>query len=130
MAALHALPHLQRLVVSAVVGVGQPGGKATTERTVAQQLHLSQAMVRALREEGLRRLRELLTGPTPAVARTGAVREQACRDAPAGTRPNRRAAPCTRCRRRVPPGQGHLQVAEKGTRKTYTVTCAPTCPQP
>jgi len=49
---------------------------------------------------------------------------------PAGTRPNRRAAPCTRCRRRVPPGQGHLQVAEKGTRKTYTVTCAPTCPQP
>ena len=74
MAALHALPHLQRLGVSAVVGVGQPGGKATTERTVAQQLHLSQATVRALREKGLRRLRELLTGPTPAVARTGAVR--------------------------------------------------------
>jgi len=74
MAALHALPRLQRLVVSAVVGVGQTGGCATTERTVAQQLHLSQATVRALREKGLRRLRELLTGPTPAVARTGAVR--------------------------------------------------------
>jgi hypothetical protein len=73
MAALHALPRLQRLVVSASVGVGQSGGKATTERAVAQQLHLSQAAVRELREEGLRCLREALAGPASA-ARTGTVR--------------------------------------------------------
>lgn len=53
--------------------------------------------------------------------------ERACRDAPAGTRPNRRAGTCARCRRHVPPGQGHLVVTEKGTRKSYTVTCAPAC---
>lgn len=54
--------------------------------------------------------------------------EQACRDAPDGARPNRRAAPCARCRRHVPAGQGHLVVKEKGTRKLYSVTCAPACP--
>lgn len=53
--------------------------------------------------------------------------EAACREAPGGTRPNRRAAPCARCRRRVPPGQGHLVVTERGTQKTYTVTCAAGC---
>ncbi|GHG79609.1 hypothetical protein GCM10012319_31640 [Comamonas sp. KCTC 72670] len=53
--------------------------------------------------------------------------EAACRDAAAGIRPNRRAAPCARCGRRVPAGEGNLKVREVRRRKTYTVTCAPVC---
>ncbi|QSQ28294.1 hypothetical protein JY651_28810 [Pyxidicoccus parkwayensis] len=74
MAALHALPRLQRLAVAATVGVGQPEGRATTERTLAVQLHLSQARVRELRAKGLRRLRELLAVNDAAPARAGSVR--------------------------------------------------------
>ncbi len=53
--------------------------------------------------------------------------ERACREAQAGARPNRRAATCARCRRRVPPGQGSLTVTEIRRRKSYIVTCAPSC---
>ncbi|QSQ24844.1 hypothetical protein JY651_07855 [Pyxidicoccus parkwayensis] len=74
MAALHALPRLQRLAVAATVGVGQPEGKAATERTLAVQLHLTQARVRRLRTQGLRRLRELLAVHDAAPARAGSVR--------------------------------------------------------
>lgn len=82
MAALHALPRLQRLAVAAAVGVGQPGGRATSERVVAVALRLSLAKVRALRAAGLQRLREHLAAgagglPPPApVASAGQVRRE------------------------------------------------------
>lgn len=76
MAALHALPRLQRLAVASAVGVGQPEGRASTERALAVQLHLTQARVRELRDEGLRRLRELLAVHDSAPARAGSVRRE------------------------------------------------------
>lgn len=74
MAALHLLPRLQRLAVASTVGVGQAEGKASTERTVAQQLRVPLATVRELREAGLRRLRELLAAPEAAQAAAATVR--------------------------------------------------------
>ncbi|NOK06680.1 MULTISPECIES: hypothetical protein [Myxococcus] len=65
MIALHGLPRLQRLVVSATVGVGQPGSRAMAERTLAAEWRLPVARVRKLRAAGLRKLRQLLEAPLP-----------------------------------------------------------------
>ncbi|MBL0698929.1 hypothetical protein JJE73_35190 [Comamonas sp. JC664] len=58
MLALHCLPRLQRLVVSATVGVGRP--HAMAERTLAAEWRLPVERVRQLRAQGLRKLRKLL----------------------------------------------------------------------
>jgi|SRR5215217_2808914 len=60
MVALYALPRLQRLAVSATVGVGQPGGRPMSERTLAMEWRVPVREVQRLRELGLRRLRRAL----------------------------------------------------------------------
>ncbi|WP_233602232.1 sigma factor [Corallococcus sp. CA047B] len=88
LSALHRLPRLQRVVVQASTGLGRPGGQEASERTLAQELRLSAAKVRKLRERGLSRLRSALDArghgpelPARAAGKVRGPRSEAPRDA-------------------------------------------------
>ncbi|RKG93726.1 hypothetical protein D7V97_39775 [Corallococcus sp. CA053C] len=88
LSALHRLPRLQRVVVQAASGLGRAGGMEASERTLAQELRLSVATVRKLREKGLSRLRAALDAaghgpdlPTRAAGKVRGPRASAPRDA-------------------------------------------------
>ncbi|RJS19581.1 hypothetical protein DRW03_21350 [Corallococcus sp. H22C18031201] len=60
MAELHRLPRLERAALSALMGVGEPGGRPASVATLAERWSVPHARIRTLQAEALERLRKRL----------------------------------------------------------------------